>query len=671
MLRKVFCTLLFLSTCLYASAQISYSLGNDATYIARLENEARQAATDSIRAYNYLKLSLLCKRINDTSKAQDYLQRGVRLGARYPFVKASTAYYVALMQFGKTELATLEKQLLRADSLLKPFGFAEADKLRGIIWHNYGIVQQVKGDEKGAMEAFTNKAAPYAQRSGDGLVLGKAYKGIAIVFMNANQRAKAASYLEQAIQSIEKAPADNPLRTVELVETYIIAGENYVHQDQYEPAKRLLDKAKLFLAPYPASNLYLIYYFAEGLYFDKRQQYAQALQSLNKGMEVSTRFKAVYSLNRLKYAKYKTLSHQKDYANALLALKDLAQSPLVFTTDKKIYYKELYLTYATLGNTPEAFHWAKRYISLSDSLYENKYQNDIVELETKYKNAENQKKINALEAEKERSLLQVRNNRLLNWLLGTVSLFLLITAVFATVLYRNSRKLAQQKELNYQQQLKESEQKQQIQLAKALRQGEEQERKRLASDLHDGLGGMLAGIKIHLSRLATDTSANTNPAELHKIIDQLDVSATELRRIARNLLPESLLQLGLETALKDMCESLTTDTTHIRFQAICIGENLTAETQLTIYRIVQELLTNAIRHAHASEILVQCSQNENMFFITLEDNGRGFDMSVLPAKNGIGLTNVKSRVDYLKGKVDVSSLPDEGTTINIELHVNT
>jgi two-component system, NarL family, sensor kinase len=192
----------------------------------------------------------------------------------------------------------------------------------------------------------------------------------------------------------------------------------------------------------------------------------------------------------------------------------------------------------------------------------------------------------------------------------------------------------------------------------------------LAGDLHDGLGGMLARVKINLSKLATHNhEPTTMTPDLNKVIDQLDNSVNELRRIARNMMPESLVSLGLEAALNDMCTSLTSDTTHINFQAFDISNAIAKDTQSTIYRIVQELLTNAIRHAKASQIVVQCSQNGNAFFITVEDNGIGFDAKAIHLKNGIGLSNVKSRVDYLGGKIDIASAVGDGTTINVELNV--
>ena len=158
-------------------------------------------------------------------------------------------------------------------------------------------------------------------------------------------------------------------------------------------------------------------------------------------------------------------------------------------------------------------------------------------------------------------------------------------------------------------------------------------------------------------------------SDIYKVIEQLDGSVTELRRIARNMMPESLLQLGLEVSLRDMCDALNSPATSVEFQAFSINAALPKETQITVYRIVQELLANAIRHANATEILVQCSQNENTFYITLEDNGRGFDTSMLPLQKGIGISNVKNRVDFLKGKMDINSTPAQGTTVNIEFNI--
>lgn len=655
----------------FCLGQLTFSLDDDSAHIARVEKEAALASTDSIKAYTCLKLSGMYRLLNDTVKIHDYLQKGISLSEKYPFLKAASFYYKAQTLYAKRDIPGIEYNLLKSDSLLSRFTDKEAFKLRGYIRHAYGAVQQMKGIEKDAMNEFLNKALPYAQQSGDFFIIGNVNKAIATVFMNANQRPKASTYLQAAVSNVEKASTDNPLRLETLAELYIYAAENYAHQDILDSAKMNLDKARGIIGHKSKSNLYLSYYYAEGTYFNKLKKYTDAVSSFNKGIALGANVPAAQlSVNRLKYANFKALFNGKEFNAATAVMLDLLKSPLVFTADKKLYYKELSNAYAAAGNKQEAYHWAAKYIPLSDSLYEAKFQNDIVELEKKYNDAENQKKISALHAEKEKGALSSKNDRLLIGLLSAVTLFLLSFSVLGWLYFRNNKKLSAQKELSYRQQLKEVKQEQQLQFTKALLQGEERERKRLAGDLHDGLGGMLAGVKFNLSCLSPDNKEEAFAKDLPVIINQLDKSVNELRRIAHNMMPESLLNAGLEVALKDLCESPVSDSIKIDFQAFNIEKQIMPDIQITIYRIIQELLTNAVRHAGASSILLQCSQNENIFYITVEDNGKGFDTAKEHTGKGIGLLNVKNRVDYLKGSLEINSAPGEGTTINIEFNVN-
>ncbi len=670
-MKKAFYSILFFFIVPVCNAQLVYSLDDDAGHIARMEKEAEAATTDSAKAYAYLKLSSLCRLIGDTNKIRDFLNKGIALSKPGSFTEAASWFYKAQKLYPGGNIPAIESTLLKGDSALQAFAHPEAWKVRGYILHAYGTLQQMKGSEKDAMDVFVNKALPLAKQSGDAYLIGNVEKAIATVFMNANKRDDATAYLKQAIDHIEHSDVNNPMRIEALVEVNVYAAENYVYNHQPDSAKPHLDKAGRILAPKPNSNLYLTYYYAEGIWFDRNKRYTEAVNSFDKAIELGKSDpRAIYSVNRLKGAKYKSLIGNKDYRGALVVLHELVNSPALINTDKRIWYKDLATTYAAAGNKNEAYNWSAKYIVLSDSLYEAKFENDVVELEKKYKEAENQKKIALLQAANEKAALKSRNNQLLAGLLGGSSLFLLALAILGWLYYRNSRKLVVQKELSHRQQLKDISQQQQLKLAGALLQGEERERKRLAGDLHDGLGGMLAGVKINLSRLSPTAQEDVFTKDLPVIINQLDRSVNELRRIARNMMPESLLNSGLEIALKEICESFTSPALAVDFQAYNIEKDITQDMQVTIFRIVQELLANAVRHAGASTILVQCSQNENTFYITVEDNGKGCKKDQIDAGKGIGLTNVKNRVDYLKGTLEIESAPGAGTTINIEFHVS-
>lgn len=165
----------------------------------------------------------------------------------------------------------------------------------------------------------------------------------------------------------------------------------------------------------------------------------------------------------------------------------------------------------------------------------------------------------------------------------------------------------------------------------ALLEGQEQERGRLARDLHDGLGGLLSGTKHQLSYLDPHQSENIEEG-ISKSIKQIDGAVEELRRVAHNLMPDLLVKYGLEVAIQEFASRISNSALDIHTEFINYRNSLSEEKQLIIYRIIQELVNNAIKHADASEIIIQVSQEENVLNLTVEDNGKGFDHKGLNVK---------------------------------------
>ena len=225
--------------------------------------------------------------------------------------------------------------------------------------------------------------------------------------------------------------------------------------------------------------------------------------------------------------------------------------------------------------------------------------------------------------------------------------------------------MAAKREAEHQAELENIEKEKQLSNYTALMEGQEQERRRLARDLHDGLGCRLSALKLNLSRVPA--TSEQQEQSLLQVTDQLDISIRELRRISRNMMPEALLTLGLQDALKDLCSSVMSPQLRLVYNAYNIDPALPLSTQTTIYRMIQEIINNAVKHANASVIMLQCSQEEDSFFITVEDNGKGFNISDHQS-DGIGLKNIRNRVDYFNGDLNIESSP-EGTIINIELNV--
>ena len=206
----------------------------------------------------------------------------------------------------------------------------------------------------------------------------------------------------------------------------------------------------------------------------------------------------------------------------------------------------------------------------------------------------------------------------------------------------------------------------------AVLKGEEQERTRLAKDLHDGLGGMLSGIKYSLNTMkGSMIMTPDNVQAFERSMDMLDSCIKEMRRVAHNMMPEALVKFGLDTALQDFCNDVNqSGALKVSYQSIGLKDSAIEQTTgITIYRIVQELLNNTMKHATAKSAIVQISKTDGWLTVTVEDDGTGFNTAILKQSKGIGWTNIQNRVEFLKGKIDVNSQEGKGVSVLIELPV--
>ena len=159
-----------------------------------------------------------------------------------------------------------------------------------------------------------------------------------------------------------------------------------------------------------------------------------------------------------------------------------------------------------------------------------------------------------------------------------------------------------------------------------------------------------------------------NHQAFERSMDMLDSSIKEMRRVAHNMMPEALVRFGLDTALKDYCNDLNQGgALRINYQSIGLEDDFPDQTTaINIYRIVQELIGNTLKHAAAKAAIVQVTRTDSLLAVTVEDDGKGFDTSVLERTKGIGWTNIQHRVAFLKGKLDIRSAPGKGTSVHIE-----
>ena len=195
--------------------------------------------------------------------------------------------------------------------------------------------------------------------------------------------------------------------------------------------------------------------------------------------------------------------------------------------------------------------------------------------------------------------------------------------------------------------------------------GEEKDRNRMAKELHDGVGGLLSAAAINLNTLADKGYPVQQEPEFRKTEFLIDEISKEVRKTAHNLMPDVLLHHNLPEAVKIFCSN-TLKENSIRFQVIASGtfERLNPDFLLSLYRIIQELIQNILKHANASEVLVQFQTIKNVLSITVEDNGKGFDPAMKTA--GIGLHNIATRVKGYNGQLLIDSKNGIGTSVYME-----
>lgn len=201
----------------------------------------------------------------------------------------------------------------------------------------------------------------------------------------------------------------------------------------------------------------------------------------------------------------------------------------------------------------------------------------------------------------------------------------------------------------------------------------EQERTKMARELHDGLGSMLSGIKHSFAAMTQQIPLDNRQKHVFDSnVDKLNETIRELRNISHNMASDSLLKYGLENSLRDYCRNMSLFAgIPITFTALQLEElSLPEEKSMHIFRIIQELFQNIIKHAAAKQVVMQLSHNNGRLYVTVEDDGKGFDLGEVSRGDGIGLKNIESRVRLLQGELDIQTAPGKGTSVLVALPVS-
>lgn len=304
-----------------------------------------------------------------------------------------------------------------------------------------------------------------------------------------------------------------------------------------------------------------------------------------------------------------------------------------------------------IGNADKSIEYFGKTLNSHRAYSSQNFQASLSEMEVRYETEKKEMRITTLEEER----------KLMLWLsIAGGAILLLVVAMFL-FLWR----LSVQKKRLAEQQVKQLEQEKQLVATQSILAGETAERTRLARDLHDGLGSMLTGVKLNLETVKNGSAPEKTEIEnFDNALKLLNESMLELRRVAHHLMPDSLSRYGLKTALTDFCNNFPS----VEFDYFGSEERLGSKMEVVVYRIVHELVNNALKHAGASQIMVQVIRESDYVALIVRDDGAGFDISA--QTGGIGLQNIRNRVASYNGRMEIFSKPGEGTEVNIELRVN-
>lgn len=658
---KQLCLMVLVLAAHIGHAQKISALNDYEISIDSLKNAISASTSDSLKCIlNYRLAYVYAKNVDKKEVGLVHLKKANQLINNNSYLKDLSYYYNSIFYSLKKE--NLEK-FEKANEVLKKYDTKEIYRIRSKILFNIGLLYQRENEPLKTIEILRKRAIPVAEKSGDSQELSNLYKLIAVVFYNNEDIPKTKYYLDLSIKTLQQSKNKTSRYHEDLIELYLFNVEILSVQKKTNEAFEYLKKAEDLLKSYPLKSLYIEYYFAKGSLNQEIKNYDLAVSDYDKGIQLSKLKDDAALEQRFKLMKYEVFLLQNKLDKAKDLLLDVFKEGSMNIKDRAYYSYELSKIYRKLHDFEKAYEYNEQYIQLKDSLNLLFEAEKILDIEAKYNKLENENKIKKLTIEKQATLLKQKKNTLYHLLLSFALICVLIFTYFIWKNLKNQKKITAQKEINHFQKLNHLKKEKEIEIMQTMINVEEAERKRVARDLHDSIGSKLSALKIIFAN--TQAKKEYDDSKINSI---LETSISELRQISYNLVPESLLKLGLEKALSDLCFTLRSEHVAIEFHAYEIDNSMPLTTQTNIFRIVQELLNNALKHSKATQILVSCSQNTNRFYISIEDNGVGFDILRIEENQGLGIKNIKSRIQLLKGSFDCES-NSNGTSYNIELEV--
>lgn len=467
------------------------------------------------------------------------------------------------------------------------------------------------------------------------------------------------SYLNRAL-TISKERKDLYLESITLggmADNYKSLNMTDSSMILYKEAKQLFKEMENFYNYAVACNNLGQLYFQVGNIKASKSEYMEAIKTGRQMQDTGSvsEFEANLAEVFIKEGKY-------DEAESLLLNSQAVAQKFGNKSVEINIIESLIGLYTHKKNVEKTELYFKKYNEMRDSVFSKSMGMRFSEAQTKFDVEKKDLEILKNKAELQRS----QEERARKNLMLVLILTLFVGTVLSAFLFYRKKQVQQRALLDAEMALQKEIR------AKSIIEAEERQRRRIAQDLHDGIGQILSAAKLNLSSL----EATINPVNdaqkfaLKNTLDLIDDSVKEVRAVSHNMMPNTLIKLGLASAVREFITKLgNLPNLKIDLEIIGLDKRLDENAETALYRAIQEIVSNIIKHAGANKISIQLIRHDKELSVVIEDNGVGFDTSRINEFEGIGLKNILSRVEFINGTVHFDSIPGKGTTVLIDVPV--
>ena len=612
----------------------------------------QQKDTTLVKSYNELTWQY---RNVDKDKAIAYGNKAVDLGKQLDFKKGIAQAYndMGILYYDKQDFSTAIKLYNQAYLIRIEL---KDDKGVAALYNKIGVVYQKQARFDSAL-LYAQKALALYEKLKDKIGISYSLNNMGIVNQNVGNIDDALKYQEQSI-AIKEEIHDQ----LGLAGSYVNVGNIYLLKKDIPKAREFYEKAEVICRKIgdpeylsnSINNLSAIY--------QKMGDYKKALPLAQESFDIRTKLGDTKGQVSCLVNMGSILTASNQYKQAedkyLLGLR-LADTLVSCLPEKVKVYDGLSSLYELTGDYKKATAMARLTTQYKDSIFTADLNKQFSEMETKYQTAKKDQQIEAQQNEITQKKYELIKKQY--WLYGSMAVFLF--SILLGYSYYKRYQLKQDKKLQAEVI------KQQDMATKAVIVAEENERKRIAADLHDGVGQMMSAAKMNLSAFENEIAFKDDfqKNNFEKIIGLVDESCKEIRSVSHQMMPNALLKSGLASAIKEFIDKIDHRVLKINLHTEGLNERLDGNVETILYRVIQECVNNVIKHSGANVLDISLIKDADGIGATIEDNGRGFDIKDRGKFEGIGLKNILSRVGFLKGTVDFDSTPDRGTLVAIHV----